>query len=181
MWLWDRLCEWTDRQIDRQTSRLVFTARMRPQVRMHPVRNARRTSCPIPNVPRSRNSERAPLQIYEHAKCRLFERTYLQRAYGIPCRQQMGSSAVLRACRSTLVLAASTRCLQRAHSIGRGVASILVLWRLGQNSKCISSVSFVRIESIFYNTQETKTQKNDGPEFWNSNSVVFWEFFEIFK
>jgi len=42
-----------------------------------------------------------------------------------------------------------------------------------QTSKCISSVSFVRIESIFYNTQETQTEKNHEPEFWNSNSVIF--------
>jgi len=34
-----------------------------------------------------------------------------------------------------------------------------------QTSKYISSVSFVGIESIFHNTQETQTQKNDGPEF----------------
>jgi len=34
-----------------------------------------------------------------------------------------------------------------------------------QTSKCISSFSFVRIESIFYSTQETQAQKNDGPEF----------------
>jgi len=38
----------------------------------------------------------------------------------IPCRHQMGSSAVLRARRSALVLAASTWCLQRVHSIGWG-------------------------------------------------------------
>jgi len=35
-----------------KTSRLVFTARLRPQVRMPPVRNARRTSCPIPSAER---------------------------------------------------------------------------------------------------------------------------------
>jgi len=35
-----------------------------------------------------------------------------------------------------------------------------------QTSKCISSVSFLRIESNFFNnTQETQTQKNDGAEF----------------
>ena len=35
----------------------------------------------------------------------------------------------------------------------------------GQTSKSISSVSFVQIESKFYNTQETQTQKSDAPEF----------------
>ena len=42
----------TDKQTNRQTSRLVFTVRLRPQVRMPPVRNARRTSCPIPSSER---------------------------------------------------------------------------------------------------------------------------------
>ena len=78
--------------------------------------NAPSSECPpnvvpkfrVPNVPRSRISERAPFRIYEHAECRVFERTCLQRAYVIPCRQQMGSSAVLRARRSALVLAART-------------------------------------------------------------------------
>jgi len=68
----------------------------------------RRAQFRVPNVPRSRISERAPFRIYEHAQCRVFERTSLQRVYVIPCWQQMGSSAVLRARRSALVLAAST-------------------------------------------------------------------------
>jgi len=75
----------------------------------------RRAQLRVPNVPRSRISEHAPFRIYEHVQCRVFERTSLQRAYVIPCGQQMGSSAVLR-----LMLAASTHCLRRAHSIGRG-------------------------------------------------------------
>ena len=50
------------------------------------------------------------------------------------------------------------------------------------NFKCISSVSFVQIESkFFYNTQEIQTQKNDGPEFWNSNSVIFENFLKFSK
>ena len=79
----------------------------------------RRAQLRVPNVVQPRISERAPFRIYEHAKCRVFERTSLQRAYVIPCRQQMGSSAMLLARRSALMLAASTRCLHRAHSIGR--------------------------------------------------------------
>jgi len=77
----------------------------------------RRAQFRVPNVPRSRISKRAPFQIYEHAQRRVFERTCLQCAYVIPCQQQMGSFAVLRTRRSTLVLAAKHR---RAHSIGRG-------------------------------------------------------------
>jgi len=83
-----------------------------------PVLNAPSSECPpkvVPNsdfrtwLPRSRIiSERAPFWIYEHAQCRIFERTSLQRAYVVPCRQQMGSTAVQRARRSALVLAART-------------------------------------------------------------------------
>jgi len=72
----------------------------------------------VPNMPRSRISERAPFRIYEHAQCRVFECTSLQRAYVIPCQQQIRSSAVLRTRRSTLLLGA-----------WMGVASILALWR----------------------------------------------------
>jgi len=107
---------------DRQTSRLVFTSRLRPRSEcpQFGMPAERRAQFRVPNVPRSRISERAPFQIYEDSQCRVFERTSLQSAYVIPCRQQMGSSAVLRARRSALVLAASTRCLWRAHGIGRG-------------------------------------------------------------
>ena len=42
------------------------------------------------NVPRSQISERAPFWIYEHAQCRVFERTSSQHAYVIPRQQQMG-------------------------------------------------------------------------------------------
>jgi len=34
-----------------------------------------------------------------------------------------------------------------------------------QNSKCISSISLVRIESNFFTIHRRQTQKNDGPEF----------------
>jgi len=87
----------------------------------------RRAQFRVTKVPRSRISERAPFRIYEHAQCRVFERTSLQRTcHTLP---QMGSSVVLWARRSELVLAASTRYLRRAHSFGQGVASILSLWR----------------------------------------------------
>jgi len=78
----------------------------------------RRAQFQVPNVHRSRISESAPFRIYEHAHCRVFERTSLLCAYVIPCQQQIGSSAVLQLRCSALVLAASTWCLRRAHSIG---------------------------------------------------------------
>jgi len=111
----------------------------------------RRAQLRVPNVPRSLISECAPFQIYEHAQCRVFERTYLQRAYIIPCWQQMGSSAVLR-----LVLAASTCCLRRAHSIGGWCRVHTCAMAIGTDFKmyllrqfCWNRVKF------FYNTQDT--------------------------
>jgi len=93
-----------------KTSRLVFTARLHPQVRMPQfgMPAERRAQFRGPNMRRSQISECAPFRIYEHDQYRVFERTSLQRAYVVPCWQQMGSSAVLRACSSALVLAAWT-------------------------------------------------------------------------
>ena len=54
-------------------------------------------------------------------------------------------------------------------------------WPEWQTSKCISSISFVRIESTFLQYTGDTDAKNDGPEFWHSNSVIFENFFEIFK
>jgi len=99
------------------------------------------------NVPRSRISKHAPFRIYEHTQCQVFERISLQRACVIPCQQQMGSSAVLRACRSTLVLAAWTGVLRPYLHYGyRG-----------------------------------RLQNDDGPEFSNSNSVIFENFLKFSK
>jgi len=127
---------------------------------MPPVRN----SCPLNVAPNfefrtCRISERAPFRIYEHAQCRVFERTCLQRPYVI--------RAVLRARRSALVLAlaASTRYLRRAHTIGRGCRVHTCDMAIGADFKMYLLRQFVRMESICYNTQETQTQKNDGPEF----------------
>jgi len=106
----------------------------------------------VPNLPRSRISERAPLRIYEHAQCRVFECSSLQRAYVIPCQQKMGSSAVLR----PYGHAAARCCLQR----GRGCRVRTCVTAIGADFKmyllrqfCLNRVEF------FYNTQETQTQK----------------------
>jgi len=127
-----------------------------PQVGM-PVE--RRAQFRVPNVPRSRISERAPFRIYEHAQCRCFERTSLQRAYVIPCRQQIWSSAVLRARRSALVLPAKHRWV---YSIGRGCRVHTCVMALGADLKmhllrlfCSSRVEFFTI----HRRQETQTQK----------------------
>ena len=75
-----------------------------PQFGMPAERRAqfRVPTCPNPEFPNALHSE------FMNAQCRVFERTSLQHAYVIPCQQQMGSSAVLRARRSTLMLAART-------------------------------------------------------------------------
>ena len=49
-----------------------------------------------------------------------------------------------------------------------------------QTSKCIYSVSFVRIESNFFTTHRRHRRKKDGPEFRNSN-CYFLELFEFSK
>ena len=77
------------------------------------------------------------------------EGTCLQRAYVIPCRQQMGSSAVKRArgaCGERIVL-------------DGGVASILALWRRGRLQNVSPPSVLFQSSRIFYNTQETQTQK----------------------
>ena len=140
--VWPQYTKITDRT--HRTSRLVFTARLRPQVRMP-------AECPaqfrVLKMAKTRISERTPFSIYENAQCRVFERTSLQRAYVIPCRQQMGSSA-----RSALVLAASTRCLRRVHSIGRGCSVHTCAMTIGADFKiyllrqfCSNRVDFFTI------------------------------------
>ena len=99
------------------TSRLVFTARLRPQFRMPPVRGS---------VVRIR---------------------WMMRTQHFWIRASLSSTAAAwRHAASILPLHAT-------------IGGRLPEW---QTSKCVSSVSFVRIESnyfIFYNTQETQTQK----------------------
>jgi len=103
----------------------------------------------VPNVPRSQISECSPFRSYEHAQCRVFECTSLQRAYVIPCQQQMGLSAVLWARRSALVFAAWT-----------GVSRPYLRYGDRGRLQNVSSPSFLFESSrIFYNTQETQTQK----------------------
>ena len=66
----------TERQTDRQVglfSRLDCAPSSEcPQFGMP---TERRAQLRVPNVPKSRISERAAFQIYEHAQCRVFERT----------------------------------------------------------------------------------------------------------
>jgi len=74
--------------------------------------------------------------------------------------------------------------VQLQYPIERRAAAAVPLLEspLEQTSKCISSVSFVRIKSKFFlqYTRDTDA-KNDGPEFWNSNSVIFENFLKFSK
>jgi len=157
---------------------LVFTARLRPQVRMPA---ERRAQFRVVNVPRSRISERAPFWIYEHDQCRLFEHTSLQRAYVIPCPQQMEWSAVLRARRSTLVLAASTWCLRRAHSIGRGCRVHTCIMAIGANFKMYLLRQFCSNRVNFFTTHRRHRRKQWWTRILKFEFCDFWEFFVIFK
>jgi len=83
--------------------------------------------------------------------------------------------ASITACRCCLSTAAARWCCtplpaSAYHSIGGGLPE----WQI---SKSISSVSFVQIKSIFLQYTEDTEANNDGPEFWNLNSVVFENFF----
>jgi len=80
----------------------------------------------------------------------VFERTSLQRAHVIPCQQQMGSSAVLRARRSVLLLAVWT-----------GVSHPYLCYGDRGRLQNVSppSVLFDNRVELFYNTQEIQMQK----------------------
>ena len=121
----------------------------------------RRAQFRVPNMPRSRISERVPFRIYEHAQCPVFKRTSLHCAYGIPCRQQMGSSALLWARHSALVLAASTWCLQRAHSIGRVCRVHTCIMPIGADFKMYLLRQFCsnRVEFFLQYTGDTDAKK----------------------
>jgi len=141
----------------------------------------RRAQFRVPNVPRSWISERSPFQIYQHAQCRVFERTSLQRAYVIPCRQQMGSSDVLQARRSALVLAASTRCLRQANSIGRGCRVHTCVMAIGANFKMYLFRQFCSnwVEFFLQYTGDTDAKKMMDQTFeirilWFLR--IFWNF-----
>ena len=139
--------------------------------------SARRTSCPIAS------SERAQIPNFRTRSIpNLWTRpmssfwTYLFAARLFhTCRQEMGSSAVLR-----LVLAASMHCLRRAHSIGQGCRVHTCVMGIGTDFKmyllhqfCSNGVDF------FCNTQETQTQKMMDQNFeirilWFLR--IFWNF-----
>jgi len=135
----------------------------------------RRAQSWVPNVARSRISERAPFRIYEHTQCRVFERTSLQRAYVISCRQQMGSSAVLRAGRSALVLAVSTRCLRRAHSIGPGCCVHTCVTAIGEDFKMYLLCQFCSNRVNFFTIHRRHRRKK-----WRT-SILKFEFCNFSK
>ena len=152
----------TDRQTHRQTDKPVgFYGPIAP-----PGLNAPNSECP-PNVVPNSEFRTRPDAEFPNALHSEFINTpnvdFLNvpvcSAHVIPCWQQMGSSAVLRARRSALVLAESTRCLRWAHSIGRGCRVHTCVMAIG------SSVSFVQIESIFLQYTGDTDAKNDGAEF----------------
>ena len=102
---------------------MVFTAGLRPQVRMPPVWNARRMSCPIPSsecaqIPNFRT--RSIPNLWTRPMSSFWTYLFAARL----CHTSPATNGVVCCATGTpqhvLVLAASTRCLRRAHSIGRG-------------------------------------------------------------
>ena len=94
--------------------------------------------------------------------------------FGMPAELQ---SLHAGAARRLLLHAGAAVRFQRAYTIRS--AGGLPEWQI---SKSISSASFVRIQlNFFLQYTGDKDAKNDGPEFSNSNSVIFEFFFEIFK
>jgi len=113
------------------TSRLVFTAHLRPQFG---IPAERRAQFRVPNVSRSRISEHTPFWIYEHAQCRVFERTYLQHAYVIPC-QKWGRQLCYGQATARWWLQRARGACGGHIALDGGVESILALWRLGADFK----------------------------------------------
>jgi len=177
---WLMCCMYHSCRVARWTSRWVFTARLRPQVRMPPVRNARQTSCTIPSskhaqIPNFRTRSIANLWTRPMSSFWMY-------LFAVGLRHTlplMGSSAVVRTRRSTLLVAASTRCcLRRAHSIRLGCHVHTCVTAIGADFKMYLLHRFWsnRVEFFLLCTGDTDA-KNDGPEFWNSNSVIFESFF----
>jgi len=67
--------------------------------------------------------------------------------------------------RSALVLAARMRCLRRTHSNGRVCRVHTCVMAIGADFKMYLLRQFCSNRVYFYNTQETQTQNNGGPEF----------------
>ena len=87
-------------------------------------------------------------------------------------RPRASIAACRRAAGSITISRRSSRCCSNAIA-GIAIGVNFKIYLLHQF--CSNRVQF------FYNTQETQMQKNDGPEFWNSNSVIFKEFFWNFQ
>ena len=160
------------------TSRLVFTARLRPQVWMPPARNARRSSCPFPI------SERAEIPDFRTRSIEnLWTRpmssfwTYLFAArHVIHCRQWSRPQRV-GACSEDAVL--GTAC-------GGHIALDRVsrpYFRYGDKGwlQNVSPPSVLFESSRFFTIHRRHRRKNDWLEFWNSNYVIFEIFFWNFK
>jgi len=82
----------------------------------------------VPNVPTSRISERTSFRIYEHAQCRVFRHTSLQRAYVIPCHKWGRLLCYGHDAARWGLQRAGGACGGRI-ALDGGVASILALWR----------------------------------------------------
>jgi len=142
---------------------------------MPPVWNARRTSCPtlsfkraqIPNfwmrsIPKLWTRPMSSFWTYLFAVCQCHT---LPAANGVIC------------CAMGML-----RCLRRAHSIGWGYRVHTCVMAIGADFKMYLLRQFClnRVEFFLQYTGDTDT-KNDGPEFSNSNYVIFENFLKFSK
>jgi len=153
--------------------------------------NAPSSECPLNVMPNCRNSDFRTCpdpEFLNSLHSNLWTRpmlsfwTYLFAGRLCHTLPQMGSSAVLQARRSALVLAASTRCLRRAHSIGRGCRVHTCVMAIAADFKMYLLHQFCsnRFKFFLQYTGDTDA-KNDGPECWDSNSVICENFFKFSK
>jgi len=132
----------------RLTSRLGFTEWLRPQVQMHPVRNARRTSCPI------LSSELAQIPNFRmcsipHLWTRPMSRFWTYLFAARLCHTLPAANGVVRCATGTPL---ARWCLQRARSIGRGCRVHTCVMAIGADFKmyllrqfCSNRVNFFTI------------------------------------
>jgi len=101
------------RVTDRQTSRLVFTARLRAQVRMPPVRNAHRTSCPNESSERAQIPNfrtRSILNLWTRPMSSFWTYVFVARLYHtLPAANGVVRCATIGACSEHALLAAGAQ------------------------------------------------------------------------
>ena len=133
------------------------------------VRKARRTSCPILSS--------------KCAQILNFRTRSLPNLWTLPMSSFWTYPFAVRLCHTLPAANGIVRCATGtgAWSVdGCCICTCVMATRADFNMYLLRQFCSKRVK-FFYNTQETQTQKNDGPEFWNLNYVIFDNFLVIFK